>query len=69
MCHKGIKEKDFNCLWCYCVLYDKITNIQVVGEEILVKRGCGKNYCEKCIFPHKRENYDKIIKLLKKSTL
>ena len=20
-CHKGVKEEDFNCLFCYCPLY------------------------------------------------
>lgn len=56
-CHEGIANGDFNCLFCYCPLY-------TLGKN------CGGNYmylpngvksCEKCTFPHKRENYDRII--------
>ena len=66
-CHKGIKDEDFNCMFCFCPTFNKITNIQLVDGQILVERGCGRKYCEKCTFPHERKNYDKIIKLLKKS--
>jgi len=30
-CHKGVKEEDFNCLFCYCPLY-------MLGED------CGGNF-------------------------
>ena len=52
-CHSGIREADFNCLFCYCPLYP-------LGEA------CGGNYaytekgvksCLDCAFPHRRENY------------
>ena len=56
-CHKGVDTADFNCLFCYCPLY-------ALGKK------CGGNcrYTEKgikscadCAFPHRRENYDKVI--------
>ncbi|MCR5785452.1 MAG: cysteine-rich small domain-containing protein [Eubacterium sp.] len=61
-CHKGIDEKDFNCLFCYCPLY-------ALGKD------CGGNYryndkgikvCSDCVFPHDRGNYDKMIEKTKK---
>ena len=59
-CHKVKEAEDFNCLFCYCPLYLK-------GEE------CGGNFtytetgikdCSNCLFPHKRENYEKVLKRL-----
>ena len=56
-CHKGVPEADFNCLFCYCPLY-------------ALGRGCGGAYtylengcksCERCAFPHRKENYDKVL--------
>ena len=55
-CHKGLKDEEFNCLFCYCPLY-------FLGER------CGGNFrilengikdCSNCLFPHKKDNYDKI---------
>jgi len=59
-CHKGIKEEDFSCLFCYCPLYPY--------------KDCGGNYvilengwkdCSNCTIPHDRKNYDYIINKLK----
>lgn len=56
-CHQGIKEEDFNCLFCYCPLY-------ALGDK------CGGNFryldggikdCTNCLIPHQRNNYDYII--------
>ena len=56
-CHQTNDPDNFNCLFCYCPLY-------ALGED------CGGNFkytengfkdCSKCKFPHKRENYEKII--------
>lgn len=56
-CHKGITEKEFSCLFCYCPLYS-------LGKQ------CGGNYtytakgvksCQFCTFPHQKENYPKIL--------
>ena len=57
-CHRGVKEDDFNCLFCYCPLY-------CLGEN------CGGNFtylsdgtksCEHCAFPHEREHYALILR-------
>lgn len=56
-CHKEADSENFNCLFCYCPLYS-------LGEK------CGGTFkytdtglkdCSGCIFPHKKENYGKII--------
>jgi Zn-finger protein len=56
-CHQTENIENFNCLFCYCPLY-------VLGED------CGGNFhylsngykdCTNCLFPHKRENYGKIV--------
>ena len=56
-CHRGVKEENFNCLFCYCPLY-------ALGDK------CGGNFrylengikdCSNCFVPHRRENYDKIM--------
>ena len=57
-CHKGVDDKDFNCLFCYCPLY-------ALGDR------CGGNFrytvsgvkdCTNCSFPHRRENYRAVLK-------
>lgn len=57
-CHTGIPEEEFNCLFCFCPLY-------TLGKQ------CGGNYvytekhiksCQDCSFPHRRENYETILK-------
>ena len=51
-CHKGVKEDEFNCAFCYCPLY-------ALGDK------CGGNptflvgglkSCENCVKPHVRTN-------------
>lgn len=55
-CHRTDDPENFNCLFCYCPLY-------VLGEK------CGGNFkitkegykdCTNCLFPHKRESFDKV---------
>ena len=57
-CLKGADPESFNCLFCYCPLY-------ALGDK------CGGNFtylengikdCSGCLRPHKRENYDSIVK-------
>ena len=57
-CHNGADPERFNCLFCYCPLY-------ALGDK------CGGNFtylengikdCSGCLRPHKRENYDSIVK-------
>ncbi|MGN0775907.1 MAG: cysteine-rich small domain-containing protein [Candidatus Ventricola sp.] len=54
-CHKGMEG--INCLFCYCPLY-------------ALGRACGGSFiydeqgvkdCSGCTFPHRRENYDRVI--------
>jgi len=56
-CHKGADQEDFNCLFCYCPLY-------ALGDK------CGGSFtytdsgikdCSRCLRPHRRENYSKIM--------
>ena len=56
-CHKGVEEKDFNCLFCYCPLY-------ALGESCggsFCYTASGVKSCENCAFPHRRENYEKVL--------
>ena len=53
-CHK---LNEINCLWCYCPLF--------YFEKCKPGRPVKKKDCSKCLYPHKPENYDKIIKRLK----
>lgn len=57
-CHNGADEKTFSCLFCYCPLY-------ALGEK------CGGNFtytkqgikdCSGCLIPHRRENYDMLLR-------
>ena len=56
-CHEGADADTFNCLFCYCPLY-------------ALGRKCGGNCrytesgskdCSACTFPHKKENYEKVL--------
>ena len=56
-CHKGAEPETFNCLFCYCPLY-------------ALGRKCGGNFrynekgfkdCTNCSFPHRKDNYEKVI--------
>lgn len=63
-CHKGFsKEDDFNCLFCYCPLYFLD---ECPGSYKIIKTREGKEIksCMDCDFPHRPENYGKIIKFL-----
>lgn len=56
MCHEGIKEEDFSCLFCYCPLYfaEKCNG----KFEILPN---GIKDCSNCTRPHNRKNYGTIV--------
>lgn len=60
-CHKGIDE--INCLFCYCPMYaskdcpGKPEYIE--KDEVIIKK------CTGCTFPHRAENYDKIMSFIK----
>ena len=56
-CHAGVAEAEFNCLFCYCPLY-------ALGKKCGGDCGYtdgGIKDCSACVFPHRRENYDRVI--------
>lgn len=60
-CHEGLKE--LNCLFCYCPLYARENcpgnpaYMEVAGKRIKV--------CSNCTFPHRPENYDAVMEILR----
>lgn len=60
-CHKGIEE--LNCLFCYCPLYNR--EDCPGNPQLIEKAGKRIKVCTDCTFPHKPENYDAVIGLLK----
>ena len=60
-CHKGLK--DFNCLFCYCPLYNK-ENCPG-NPKFIEKEGRTIKVCTDCTFPHQPGNYDKVVQSLK----
>ncbi|MCR5272610.1 MAG: cysteine-rich small domain-containing protein [Lachnospiraceae bacterium] len=65
-CHKDIDENEFNCLFCYCPLY-RLKNCPGVHYYIKSREGKDIKVCSDCVFPHKPENYEKIIEILVKN--
>ena len=60
-CHEGLEE--FNCLFCYCPMYHKEN---CPGNPRYIKKGDRKiKVCTDCTFPHRPDNYDKVIEILK----
>lgn len=55
-CHEGGDPENFNCLFCYCPLY--VLGKNCGGKFRYLKNG--QKDCSKCLFPHKRENYEKV---------
>ena len=56
-CHKGVAEDDFNCLFCYCPLY-------ALGDQCgggFAYTDSGVKSCADCAFPHRRDNYRKVL--------
>lgn len=60
-CHNLKQEdnQDFNCLFCYCPLYN-YNNCG--GNFTRLENGCKD--CSECLVPHNRNNYNYIIKKL-----
>lgn len=59
-CHKVENTEEFNCLFCYCPLYSLGT--ECGGNPVFLENGIKD--CSNCMFPHKKQNYDKIIEKL-----
>lgn len=57
-CHGGIPREDFNCLFCFCPLY---TLGEHCGGDYTISES-GKKSCVNCTFPHRRENYDALLR-------
>lgn len=59
-CHSGIEE--INCLFCFCPLY----RMENCPGNPWYKEINGKNVkvCSDCVFPHRPENYELIMKIL-----
>lgn len=55
-CHCGVSEEEFNCLFCYCPLY--ALGKQCGGSYTYTEKGIKS--CKNCVFPHRKENYEKI---------
>lgn len=59
-CHQGMHT--INCLFCYCPLYPltacpgEYTHIDANEKKV--------KDCTNCTFPHKAENYDRIVAIL-----
>lgn len=59
-CHR--MDDDLNCLFCYCPLYHRKN---CPGTHTYLERnGVQIKVCTDCTFPHRAENYDKIIQIL-----
>lgn len=55
-CHAEADAENFNCLFCFCPLY-------ALGERCggaFAYTEDGVKDCSACLFPHRRENYEKI---------
>lgn len=63
-CHKGLQ--DFNCLFCYCPMYQK--KDCPGNPRYFARDGEQIKDCSGCVFPHQPQNYDKIIQLLKRDS-
>lgn len=61
-CHKVENTEEFNCLFCYCPLYT--LGKECGGNPVFLENGVKD--CSNCTFPHKKQNYEKVIELIKK---
>ena len=60
-CHPGADPEAFSCLFCYCPLY--ALGSRCGGQFTYTETGI-KN-CTDCLRPHRRENYQDILKQLR----
>ena len=59
-CHPGADPDDFNCLFCFCPLYG-------LGDRYggsFTYTPAGAKDCSRCLYPHRRESYDAVIRRL-----
>jgi Zn-finger protein len=64
-CHKNINKNTFNCLFCFCPLYNidcKSLNVKFIQKgDRMIKD------CSDCTNPHYPYEYDHIIDILNKN--
>ncbi len=60
-CHEGVEH--LNCLFCYCPLY----HLEHCPGDPKWKETDGRKVksCVNCTFPHREENYEKLMACLK----
>ena len=58
-CHKVEDDKNFNCLFCFCPLYQMK---ECAGNYTFTENGIKD--CSNCLIPHKADNYKYIISKL-----
>ena len=63
-CHntKSIDADEFNCLFCFCPLYNRD---DCGGTFSYLKNGCKD--CSLCVLPHMKDNYGLIVERLRGS--
>ena len=57
-CHEGADPETFNCLFCYCPLY--ALGDKCGGQFTYLENGIKD--CSSCTRPHKKDNYESIMK-------
>lgn len=61
-CHPDTER--MNCLFCYCPLYN-MEQCPGTPQYIMID-GQNVKDCKNCSFPHKPENYERIVECLKR---
>ncbi|KFZ26732.1 MAG: Cysteine-rich small domain protein [Candidatus Izimaplasma bacterium HR2] len=61
-CH-DLPVDNFNCLFCFCPLYE-FSDCGGTYKMIKLKNGKEIKSCIDCTVPHRKENYDYIMKIL-----
>lgn len=63
-CHKGYDGNGLNCMFCYCPMYPYE---DCPGKPLFKKNSKGLRIkdCEGCGYPHKPENFERIMEFLK----
>lgn len=59
-CHQGADPENFNCLFCYCPLYNLGENC---GGNFIYTQS-GKKDCSGCLIPHSDGGYDRVASIL-----
>lgn len=61
-CHPGADPDNFNCLFCYCPMYQ----MTCPGNPSYIEKEDGRRIkdCSNCLYPHRAEHYEAIMKVL-----